>query len=417
MTSSETTDTIVVGAGVVGLAIGTNLARRGVLVTILDELPAASGASYGNSGFLVADTAMPVALPGMYRKVPSWLLDPEGPLRVRPSYLPTALPFLLRWLHSSRAAQVRLSSDAMRQLHAPTFDEWKALVGPQVYDALIRRTGQVYLWEGQGASTTSMEDELRARHGINVESLTPADIQEIYPGITRTISRAMLIPGNGHTTNPGRLCGEVLQAFLNAGGQVLHERVQRIWSSDGGWRLMTTSGQTRTAKRVVIAAGAWSHRLLRPLGIDVPLESERGYHVVLPNPSVELAMPILHKSGYFGINSMEMGIRLAGTVEISGLEATPDPVRCDVLIRKAKRLFPDLRHDAPRLWMGHRPSVPDTVPVIGPVPDQPGLFTCFGHGHCGLTAGPASAKLVVQQMMGEEIAFDTAPYSISRFIR
>lgn len=416
MTSSETEDALVVGAGVVGLAIATHLARRGVRVTILDELPPASGASYGNSGFLVADTAMPVALPGMYRKVPSWLLDPEGPLRVRPGYLPTALPFLLRWLHASRAAQVRLSSDAMRRLHEPTFDEWRALVGPKVYDALIRRTGQVYLWEGEGASSTPMEDELRVRHGISVEALSPSDVQQIYPGITRSISRAMLIPGNGHTTNPGRLCGELLQACLDAGGEVLHERVQRIWPSDGGWRLMTTSGQTRTSKRVVIAAGAWSHRLLKPLGIDVPLESERGYHVVLPNPSVELAMPILHKSGYFGINSMEMGIRLAGTVEISGLEATPDPARCEVLVRKAKRLFPDLRHDAPRMWMGHRPSVPDTVPVIGPVPGQPGLFTCFGHGHCGLTAGPASAKLLVQQMMGDEIALDTTPYSITRFM-
>jgi D-amino-acid dehydrogenase len=148
MTNLEIPDTFVVGAGVVGLCVGTHLARRGVRVALLDELPPASGASYGNSGFLVADTAMPVALPGMYRNVPSWLADPEGPLRVRPAYLPSAAPFLVNWLKASRKSQVRASSDAMRKLHNPTFDEWKSLVGPQVYDALIRRTGQVYLWEG-----------------------------------------------------------------------------------------------------------------------------------------------------------------------------------------------------------------------------------------------------------------------------
>lgn len=417
MTNLEIPDTFVVGAGVVGLCVGTHLARRGVRVTLLDELPPASGASYGNSGFLVADTAMPIALPGMYRQVPSWLADPEGPLRVRPAYLPSAAPFLVNWLKASRKSQVRASSDAMRNLHNPTFEEWKSLVGPQVYDSLIRRTGQVYMWEGEGETSTPMEDELRERHGVKVEPLALGEIQEIFPGITPAVSRAMVIPGNGHTTNPGRLCSALLQEFLDAGGTMMHERVQRIWTSDGGWRLMTSSGQLRTARRVVIAAGAWSHRLLKPLGINVPLESERGYHVVLPDPSVQLAMPILHKSGFFGINSMEMGMRLAGTVEISGLEAAPDPRRCDVLVRKAKRLFPGLRHGEPHMWMGHRPSVPDTVPVIGPVPGHEGLFTCFGHGHCGLTAGPASGKLVVQQMMGERVDFDTKPYSIERFTR
>ncbi|RYD73406.1 MAG: FAD-dependent oxidoreductase, partial [Verrucomicrobiaceae bacterium] len=161
--SSGVWDTVVVGAGVVGLAIGTQLARRGVGVAVLDELPPASGASYGNSGFLVSHTAMPMALPGMYRKVPSWLMDPEGPLRIRPSYIAKALPFIRGWLWSSRKSQVLASSDAMKRIHRPTFEEWKELVGPKIYDSLIRRNGQVYLWEGKGPTSTPVEDELRAR--------------------------------------------------------------------------------------------------------------------------------------------------------------------------------------------------------------------------------------------------------------
>ena len=413
---SSIIDTIVVGAGVVGLAIGTNLARKGVDVMVLDELPPASGASYGNSGFLVADTAMPVALPGMYKKVPSWLTDPAGPLRVRPSYLMRAAPFLFGWLRASNRKQVDASSRAMRCIHQPTFDEWKALVGAAVYDELIRRTGQIYVWDGDGSFPTPVEDALRAQFGIQTQPLSKDDIRDIYPGITPTIGRAVLIPGNGHTTNPGRLTLAVLQELLNAGGRVGHERVQKIWpAGDGTWNVMSTA-TVRTASRVVIAAGAWSHRLLAPLGITVPLETERGYHVVLPNPSVTLAVPILHKTGYFGVNSMEAGMRLAGTVEIAGLEAAPDPIRCEVLVRQAKQLFPAIEHDAPRYWMGHRPSVPDSVPVIGAVPTFPGLFTCFGHGHCGLTAGPASAKLLTQIMLGEPTGFEIDAYSIKRFM-
>lgn len=409
-------DTIVVGAGIVGLSVATHLARRGVEVTILDELPPASGASYGNAGFLVADTAMPTALPGMYKKVPYWLTDPEGPLKVDWRYLPRATPFLTGWLRASSIRRVRASSNAMRRLNNPTFEEWRALVGSQTFDALIRQTGQVYLWDGPGPFPTPIEDDLRDIFGVKSQELSQSEVRDLYPGISPTIGRALLIPGNGHTVSPGRLTQAVLKEFVNAGGKVAHERVQRIWpTSDQKWKVMTT-GALHDANRVVIAAGAWSHRLLEGLGIRVPLESERGYHIELPNPSIELAIPILHKTGLFGANSMEAGLRLAGTVEIAGTDAPPDPRRCDILVRQVKQLFPSIEHGAPRYWMGHRPSVPDSVPVIGAVPAFPGLFACFGHGHYGLTGGPASGKLLARQILGEPTEFDVAPYSIKRFL-
>ncbi|BBQ00268.1 amino acid dehydrogenase [Burkholderia sp. SFA1] len=409
-------NTIVIGAGVVGLSVGLNLVRRGVAVTIIDELPAGSGASYGNSGFLVADTAMPVALPGMIRKVPSWLLDPEGPLRVRPGYALKAVPFVAAWLRASAIRQVHLSNDAMRRIHNQTFDDWKRLVGAQTYADLIHATGQIYLWDGEGPFATPIEDELRARAHVESRELTRDEIRDIYPGISETIGRGLLIPGNGHTTNPGRLVQAIKQQFLDAGGTLLHERVQRVWPDAHAWSLMTTAS-LRHAERVVIATGAWSARLLAPLGWRVPLESERGYHVILPNPSIKLHTPILHKTGYFGANSMEMGLRLAGTVELAGLDAEPSPRRNEVLVRQARKLFPKIEHDEPVYWMGHRPSLPDSLPVIGPVPGLNGLFTCFGHGHCGLTAGPTSARLLVRQMLGEADEIDMKVYSIARFSR
>ncbi len=408
--------TIVVGAGVAGLSTALHLARRGFPVTVLDGMPLASGASFGNSGFLVSETAMPAALPGMYRKVPGWLLDPGGPLVVKRRYLATAAPFLLRWLKASRLAQVHKGSDALRAIHQPCFDEWRRLVGDAAYADLIRRRGQVYVWEGAGPHPTPVEDELRARHGVEARDMPLAELRETFPGISPTIGRALFIPKNGCTVNPGRLLLALADAALAAGATLAHERVLAMWpDARGGWRVMTSASATRRCANLVVAAGAWSADLLRPLGVHIPLESERGYHVMLPQPSVTFDYPILHKTGFFGVNSMEHGLRLGGTVEFAGLEAPADPSRCELLVRQAKVLFPGIEHGEPRFWMGHRPSTPDTVPVIGPVAGHAGLFACFGHGHSGLTGGPASARLVAELVAGDTPHIDPAPYRADRF--
>ena len=169
------------------------------------------------------------------------------------------------------------------------------------------------------------------------------------------------------------------------------------------------------AETVVVAAGAWSGRLLAPLGIHIPLESERGYHVMLRNPSVRLGMPILNKTGYFGVCSMSEGIRVSGTVEIAGLEAPPTLARADNLITLVTRMFPQLTYDDTVYWMGHRPSTPDGLPVIGPIKGHQGLYACFGHGHAGLTGAPMSGKLLAQLVAGEKTTIDPAPYAAARF--
>jgi D-amino-acid dehydrogenase len=164
-----------------------------------------------------------------------------------------------------------------------------------------------------------------------------------------------------------------------------------------------------------LPAGAWSNRLLQPLGLGVPLESERGYHAILPNPSIELDYPILHKSGMFGVNSMEMGLRLAGTVEIAGLTAPPTERRAHHLVTQARQIFPNIEFSAPHFWLGHRPSLPDSLPVIGPFRGWPGLYACFGHGHAGLTGGPASGHLVAQMINREKPDIPPEPYLPDRF--
>ncbi|MBC9177100.1 NAD(P)/FAD-dependent oxidoreductase [Pseudoroseomonas ludipueritiae] len=407
---------IVVGGGVAGLSAALNLLRMGQAVTLIDPLPSPGGASFGNAGLLSADTVVPIAMPGMLRQVPGWLNDPLGPLSIRPAYMPKATPWLMKWVRAGRMERVREIAKAMRALHVNAFQDWKELLGDAAYHDLIRQSGQVQMWDSATETATGrIERGLREEHGIRSEELGADDLRQMFPGLAREVVRGVLIPGNGHTVSPPRLLRTLAEMFRAEGGAMLPERVLKLIPEEGrGWMVFTNVGNHR-AEKVVLAGGAWSGRLLEPLGLRVPLETERGYHAMLPSPSISLRFPILQKSRSFGMTPMEEGIRVAGTVEIAGLEAAPDERRAKVLYDQARRLFPDLRTEEPKLWMGHRPSTPDSLPVLGPAPGHRGLFLCFGHSHFGMTGGPPSGKLVAQLATGRPPGIDPAPYSAARF--
>lgn len=407
--------TIILGAGVAGLSTALYLQRLGHRVSVIDPLPPAGGASYGNSGLISSDTAVPIALPGMLGKVPGWLADREGPLIVRPGYLPRALPWLLRWIAASRMARVLQISDAMRALHRDSLACWRELLEPELFADLIRPVGQIRIWEGEGTEST-IELAIAERHGIRAERLDGDALRQIYPEIAPGITRGLLIPGNAYTVSPQRLVRTLGQLLVAAGGEIIAERAMKIIPGDGaaGYMIMTNLAN-RKAQRVVVATGAWTRELLDPLGIAVPLETERGYHAMMPDPSITLRIPMSIKNRGFGLTSMEDGLRAGGTVEFGGLHAAPDERRAKILLTHVKRVFPTLRHGEPRYWMGHRPSTPDSLPVLGEAPGRPGLFYIFGHGHFGMTGGPPSARLVSRLITGAPPGIDAAPYALSRF--
>jgi D-amino-acid dehydrogenase len=259
-----------------------------------------------------------------------------------------------------------------------------------------------------------VENELRARHNVRAEKLGPDELRQLFPGIARDIQRGLFIPDNGHTVSPGRAVKTLAEVFLAEGGTILPERALKLIPRPPGWFVLSNTGN-HLADAVVVAGGAWSGALLAPLGVRVPLETERGYHAHLPGPSIELRLPILQKTRGFGLTPMEDGLRAAGTVEIAGLDAPPDERRAALLAEQAKRLFPDLQHGTPKLWMGYRPSLPDSLPAVGPAPGQPGLFLCFGHGHFGMTGGPPSGRLVAALVAGLPPPVDPRAYAPGRF--
>jgi D-amino-acid dehydrogenase len=407
---------IVIGAGVAGLSTALYLRRAGVEVAVIDPLPPAGGASFGNAGLLSPDTAVPIALPGMLRKVPGWLMDPLGPLSVRPAYFPRALPWLMRWIEAGRLDRVLVISDAMRALHGESLGCWQELLGPSLYRDLIRPTGQVQVWEGDAdTANAQVEKRVRERHGIRADVLTADDLRQMFPGIAREVTRGLLVPGNGFTVSPGRSVRTLGELFQQEGGVLINERAMKLIPAEGGGWMVMTNAANRSTEHVVVATGAWSRQLLDPLGIKVALETERGYHAMLFDPEVMPSLPISNKTRAFGVTPMEDGLRVAGTVEISGLDAPPNEERAKILVQHAKRMFPALRGEKVRYWMGFRPSTPDSLPILGGVPDRPGLHFVFGHGHFGMTGGPPSGRLVARLITGQAPGIDPAPYSAQRF--
>jgi glycine/D-amino acid oxidase-like deaminating enzyme len=410
--------TLVIGAGVAGVCTALYLQRAGCSVTIIDPLPAGGGASFGNAGLISADTSVPIALPGMLRKVPGWITDPLGPLSVDPRYFPRALPWLLKWIEAGRMPRVLQISDAMRALHSATFDCWRELLGPTRFYDLVRPVGQVHVWETAAETpAAALERTLRERQGIRSELLGPDDIRQLFPGISRSIVRGMLIPGNGFTVNPQRLVSTVAESLLEAGGSIASEKAMKIIPREGGGYTVMTNTGWRAARHVVVAAGAWSRQLLEPLGVRIPLETERGYHAMLTAPGVALKLPISNKSRAFGVTPMEHGLRVAGTVEIAGLDAPPNEGRAKILLEHIRGMFPDVDTREHRFWMGYRPSTPDSLPILGEAPGRPGLYLALGHGHFGMTGGPPSGKIVSRLLLGQPLEMDVAPYSVGRFQR
>lgn len=407
---------LVLGGGIVGLCAALNLLRKGWQVSIIDSLSSPGGASFGNAGMLSPDTATPIALPGMLPKMPKWLLDPLGPLAVRPGYLPKATPWLMKWVAAGRIGRVREISRAMRALHKDSIQEWRALLGSEHFGDLIRTGGTVHLWDDDSPSATArLEEELRGCHDVETRQLSREKIFDLFPGISKKTRRGLLIVNNGHTVSPFRLSQTLARLFEAEGGTFIRETVYKlIPEGSGQWLVMTNLGSYHTG-HVLVSMGAFSKQVLKPLGVKVALETERGYHATLPNPSISLPLPILHKSRSMAVTPMEEGLRVAGTVEIAGLYAAPNEQRAKVLYKRLQQLFPDLQSDAPRFWMGFRPSTPDSLPVLGSVPGKTGLYVCFGHSHFGMTTSAPSGRMVAEIVNGEKPHLDVTPYTIDRF--
>ncbi len=409
---------VVVGAGIVGLCVAWHLARGGARVTVLDGGEPGGGASSGNAGAISAGSVAPLAMPGVLRQVPGMLLDPEGALHIPPRYALRAAPWLIRFVASARPARVAAIAEALSSLLYDAMERHRAILAEEGALDLIRETGQLYLYRDRAHHAKDAEGwALRQRHGMRVELLDGIDaIRTLEPEVRGDYRLGVFIPEQGSSVNPLRHARVVARGVERLGGTIRREAVTAIATEGGRVTGVATGAGPAAADAVVLAAGAWSARLLAPLGVRVPLETQRGYHVMLPEAGITLHRPVVPADRKVFVTPMEHGLRVAGTVEFGGLEAPPTPRRAELLLRDLRNVFPQARTEgAQGIWMGHRPCLPDSLPVIGPVRRWPGLWCAFGHGHLGLTGSAPTGAVLARAMLGPTPNLDLAPFAVERF--
>ena len=395
----------VVGAGVVGSCIALALRKHGTAVTLIDRDEPGRGCSYGNSGAISPGSVAPLAMPGILSSVPQMLLDEEGPLHLPLSYLPKAAPWLMRFVASAHPSRVALSAAKLAALHTGALDRHEALARELGVPELFVRRGHLHLYpDARALAKDAAGWRMRQHYGYPSTQLDRDGILALEPHVGERYRIGMFIADHATIVNPFRYVQAMVRAFTARGGRLRREEVRAMTPLEGGrWRLVTagaTEGAGDCFDHVVVAAGAWSRRLLDPLGVHLALESQRGYHVQFQGGHGTVSRTVVLADRKIFVTPMEEGLRVGGTVEIGGLERPPDPRRAAILERIARDTFDGLDDLQATQWMGHRPCMPDSVPVIGPAAGRPGLWLAVGHGHLGLTDSINTAQSIASGLLG-----------------
>lgn len=411
-----TNDILVIGAGIIGISTALELQRRGHHVRVLDRTGIAAEASSGNAGAFAFSDIVPLATPGMLCKAPKWLLDPLGPLSIPPAYALKITPWMLRFWRASW--RDRYTSSLQAQTHLMTLA--RAALERQVAatkgEALIQREGQLQLYEGEKEFRASLPGwELRRAHGIAFDLLTTPDaIATIQPGLNPCFTHAAFTPDWINTVDPKAWAVHLAEAFLARGGRIETANIRSLSPHNTAAVVHTDTGPI-PASKVIVAAGAWSHKLARTMGENIPLETERGYNTTLPADAFPMRTHLTFGNHGFVVSKINGGVRVGGAVELGGLSRKPNYKRADVLLQKAARFLPALDTTGGTQWMGFRPSLPDSLPVIGPSAQSDHILYAFGHGHLGLTQSAGTAELVADLVDKTAPAIPLSALAATRF--
>ncbi len=408
---------LVIGGGIIGVTIAAHLAETGRHVTLVDRKGIALEASYGNAAALAFSDILPMASPGIMRKAPKWLFDPLGPLSIRPSYLPKIAPWLYRfWRASStrRYAEATTAQGAMMALGRQEAVAFYERIGAS---HMIRHDGSIELYQSEAEFKESLEGWAACeRAGIAFRHLHGGEIADYQPGLSRDFVSATFVPDWKTVSDPHELARTVWRYAETRGAVFRKGDVLRLARNPSGRAEAQLADATFAADRIVIAAGAWSHRLMRTVSrLSMPLETERGYNTTLPVGAGDIRRQLVFPGHGFVVTPLENGVRVGGAVELAGLDLPPNFARSKAMLAKAKQFLPDLKTEGGREWMGFRPSLPDSKPAIGALPGAGDIVCAFGHGHLGLTQSVATALIVRAIVEDVRPPIDLAPYRPDRF--
>jgi D-amino-acid dehydrogenase len=408
-------EVVVIGAGVIGLTSALMAQARGLSVTVVDREGPAAGASAGNAGAFAFTDILPLASPGILRKAPKWLLDPLGPLTIPPAYALQIAPWLYRFWRACSPRAVAASTAAQTALMDLSKAELEPFLAATGTLSMLRKDGNLQVYESEAEFRASLPGwGARTAHGIEFRHMDAEEMAALQPGLSPRFIKGTFTPGWWSIADPKDYVLALAEQVRSQGGKIIRAEVAGLKPHDGGLSIQTTA-ETLTAHKVVLAAGAFSHRIAATLGERIPLETERGYNTTLPPDALDLRCQVTFGGHGFVVSRLSTGIRVGGAVELGGLSLPPNYKRSEAMLRKAKSFLPALKTEGGRQWMGFRPSLPDSLPAVGRSKASPHVVYAFGHGHLGLTQSAGTGRLVADLLTDAPPAINLTPFSPQRF--
>ncbi|QFY61058.1 FAD-binding oxidoreductase [Rhizobium grahamii] len=409
-------DVIVIGAGVVGLSAAIAAQARGFSVTVLDRVGPAAGASAGNAGAFAFTDILPLASPGILKKAPKWLLDPLGPLTVPPAYALQIAPWMFRFWRAcapDRVAQSTAMQTALMDLSKAELEPFLNATGTA---DMLRKEGNLQVYESDAEFRGSLPGwKAREDHGVEFRHVKGDEMAAIQPGLASRFILGTFTPGWYSIADPKLYTLALADHFRAKGGLIETGEVVDLKPADSSVEIRTADGMTRKVGQVVLAAGAFSHRIAKTIGENIPLETERGYNTTLPTGAFDLRTQVTFGGHGFVVTRLSTGVRVGGAVELGGLQLPPNFKRSQAMLKKAAMFLPGLKAEGGVEWMGFRPSLPDSLPAIGRARATSRVIYAFGHGHLGLTQSAGTARIVADLLSGQAPSIDISRVSPQRF--
>jgi len=407
---------IIAGAGIVGVSAGIWLRRMSdAEVTIIDRLPPGEGTSHGNAGVLAACSMVPVTAPGLVRKSPRMLMNPDFPLFMKWGYFPKLVPWLIKYLSNANDRDTRRIALGLTTIVGDTVDQHKSLVAQTDAADWVTESDYSFAYADRAAfEADAYTWGLRREAGFEPVIREGDEARAYEPSLSPSVGLLATMQDHGFIRDPGGYVKALAKVFEGLGGKILQAEIKDFELSDGKITAVQTDAGPQSCDRAILATGVWSKPLMQKLGLSIPIETERGYHIVFENAQGGPSHPIMVASGKFVATPMAAGVRCAGVVEFGGLKAGPSKAALDLLRKHTKAAFPNLTYDGEIEWQGHRPAPSDSLPLIGEV-RQSGIFTAFGHHHIGLTGGPKTGKIVAGLVANQPVNIDLGAYDPMRF--
>ncbi|WP_163265355.1 NAD(P)/FAD-dependent oxidoreductase [Chelativorans alearense] len=407
---------VVIGGGIIGIAVAAYLAEAGRDVLVLDRSGICEETSAGNAGALAFSDVLPLAHKNMLAQVPRWLADPLGPLSIPPAYLPKLLPWLWRFMRAGRPSTFEEAVSAQVAMMTLAEREWSGLMTRSSTGHMLREDGSLELYESEAEFRAAQEGwKLRRRYHIPFRHLERDEIAECQPGLSDRFVRGTFAPGWKTVSDPQRLGQAVWAHAERHGARFMPATVVSAKTEGEGVAVSLAGGKKLACEKLVIAAGAWSRPFAAAFGDRVPLETERGYNTTLPAGAFDVKRQLIFSSHGFVVTPLDSGLRIGGAVELGGLKRPPNFSRSRAMLEKAARFLPGLKTEGGRQWMGYRPSMPDSLPVIDRARNEPRVLYAFGHGHLGLTQAAATGRLIRDLVLEQSASIDLRPFRAGRF--